>query len=93
MAFGAKARASPAVRTSKIRFSSARSFCRFTAEHVEQIDYKDVETLRDFIQENGKIMRLASRVRRRTTSVSSKPRSSAPASSPSFPTRTTSNPR
>jgi small subunit ribosomal protein S18 len=33
-----------------------KKFCRFTAEGVEQIDYKDVETLRDFIAENGKII-------------------------------------
>jgi small subunit ribosomal protein S18 len=33
-----------------------KKFCRFTAEGVEQIDYKDVETLRDFITDNGKIM-------------------------------------
>lgn len=33
-----------------------RKFCRFTVEGVEQIDYKDVETLRDFITDNGKIM-------------------------------------
>lgn len=33
-----------------------RKFCRFTVEGVEQIDYKDVDTLKDFIQENGKIM-------------------------------------
>jgi small subunit ribosomal protein S18 len=33
-----------------------KKFCRFTAEKVEQIDYKDVETLRDFITDNGKIM-------------------------------------
>jgi len=32
-----------------------KKFCRFTAEKVEQIDYKDVDTLRDFIGENGKI--------------------------------------
>jgi small subunit ribosomal protein S18 len=32
-----------------------KRFCRFTAEKVEQIDYKDVDTLRDFIGENGKI--------------------------------------
>ena len=40
----------------KKKFAPRRKFCRFTAEHVEQIDYKDVDTLRDFIQENGKIM-------------------------------------
>lgn len=33
-----------------------RKFCRFTVERVEQIDYKDIETLRDFINDNGKIM-------------------------------------
>ncbi|MCK9508163.1 MAG: 30S ribosomal protein S18 [Pigmentiphaga sp.] len=33
-----------------------RKFCRFTAAGVDQIDYKDVDTLRDFIQENGKII-------------------------------------
>jgi small subunit ribosomal protein S18 len=33
-----------------------KKFCRFTVEGVEQIDYKDIDTLRDFIQENGKIM-------------------------------------
>jgi len=31
-------------------------FCRFTAQSVEQIDFKDIETLRDFIGENGKII-------------------------------------
>ena len=30
--------------------------CRFTADKVEQIDYKDVETLKDFISETGKII-------------------------------------
>lgn len=33
-----------------------RKFCRFTAEKVEQIDYKDIDVLKDFIQENAKIM-------------------------------------
>ena len=33
-----------------------KKFCRFTAAKVEQVDYKDVDTLKDFIQENGKIM-------------------------------------
>ena len=32
-----------------------KRFCRFTAEKVEQIDYKDIDTLRDFVGENGKI--------------------------------------
>ena len=33
-----------------------KKFCRFTAEKVEQIDYKDIDVLKDFVQENGKIM-------------------------------------
>jgi len=33
-----------------------KKFCRFTAAKVEQGDYKDVDTLKDFVQENGKIM-------------------------------------
>ncbi|RCS59374.1 30S ribosomal protein S18 [Parvibium lacunae] len=33
-----------------------KKFCRFTVAKVEEIDYKDIETLKDFIQENGKII-------------------------------------
>ena len=33
-----------------------KKFCRFTVANVEQIDYKDIDTLKDFIQENYKIM-------------------------------------
>lgn len=33
-----------------------RKFCRFTAEKIEQVDYKDVDILKDFITENAKIM-------------------------------------
>jgi small subunit ribosomal protein S18 len=33
-----------------------RKFCRFTAEKIEWIDYKDVEILKDFINENGKVI-------------------------------------
>ena len=33
-----------------------KKFCRFTAEGVKEIDYKDIEVLKDFVQENGKIM-------------------------------------
>jgi small subunit ribosomal protein S18 len=33
-----------------------KKFCRFTAAKVEQVDYKDIDTLKDFIQENCKIM-------------------------------------
>ena len=33
-----------------------RKFCRFTAEKIAEVDYKDVEILKDFITENAKIM-------------------------------------
>ena len=33
-----------------------KKFCRFTVAKVEQVHYKDVDTLKDFVQENGKIM-------------------------------------
>lgn len=33
-----------------------RKFCRFTVAHTEEIDYKDLDTLRDFLQENNKII-------------------------------------
>ncbi len=33
-----------------------RRYCRFTAEGIKQVDYKDVDLLKDFISENGKII-------------------------------------
>lgn len=33
-----------------------KKFCRFTAEGIKDIDHKDVELLKDFINENGKII-------------------------------------
>ncbi|MCB1956137.1 MAG: 30S ribosomal protein S18 [Rhodocyclaceae bacterium] len=33
-----------------------RKFCRFSAEKIEEVDYKDVDLLKDFITENAKIM-------------------------------------
>ncbi|MBI4757107.1 MAG: 30S ribosomal protein S18 [Betaproteobacteria bacterium] len=33
-----------------------RKYCRFSAEKIEYVDYKDVDILKDFITENGKIM-------------------------------------
>lgn len=38
------------------RFYRRRKFCRFTAEGVSYIDYKDVELLKQYISENGKIV-------------------------------------
>ncbi|MCY4642040.1 MAG: 30S ribosomal protein S18 [Gammaproteobacteria bacterium] len=33
-----------------------RRYCRFTEEGVEEIDYKDIKVLKDFITESGKIV-------------------------------------
>ncbi|ENV7397529.1 30S ribosomal protein S18 [Neisseria gonorrhoeae] len=33
-----------------------RKFCRFTAEKIQEVDYKQVDLLKDFIPENGKII-------------------------------------
>jgi small subunit ribosomal protein S18 len=38
------------------RFFRRRKFCRFTAEGVKQIDYKDLETLKAYITETGKVV-------------------------------------
>lgn len=38
------------------RFFRRRKFCRFTAEGVKEIDYKDIETLKGYITETGKIV-------------------------------------
>ena len=36
------------------RFFRRRKFCRFTAEGVQEIDYKDLEVLKQYITETGK---------------------------------------
>lgn len=38
------------------RFMRRRKYCRFTAEGIEEVDYKDVDLLKDFIGETGKIV-------------------------------------
>lgn len=38
------------------RFFRRRKFCRFSAEGVKEIDYKDIETLKAYVTENGKIV-------------------------------------
>ena len=38
------------------RFFRRRKFCRFTAEGVKEIDYKDLGTLKNYITETGKIV-------------------------------------
>jgi small subunit ribosomal protein S18 len=38
------------------RFFRRRKFCRFTAEGVKEIDYKDIEVLKGYVTETGKIV-------------------------------------
>jgi small subunit ribosomal protein S18 len=38
------------------RYFRRKRFCRFTAEGVKQIDYKDLATLKNYISETGKIV-------------------------------------
>lgn len=38
------------------RFFRRRKYCRFTAEGIDRIDYKDLETLKAYITETGKIV-------------------------------------
>lgn len=38
------------------RHTRRRKFCRFTAEGIEQIDYKDINLLKGYITETGKIV-------------------------------------
>ena len=44
----------PKRNTQSLLFKRKR-FCRFTVANVVEIDYKDVDVLRDFIGETGKI--------------------------------------
>lgn len=38
------------------RYFRRRKFCRFTAEKITEIDYKDVVMLKNYITESGKIV-------------------------------------
>ena len=38
------------------RYFRRRKFCRFTAENVKEIDYKDLGTLKAYVTETGKIV-------------------------------------
>ena len=33
-----------------------RKFCRFTAEKIAEVDYKDLNILKEFISENGRLI-------------------------------------
>ena len=38
------------------RFFRRRKFCRFSAEGIVEIDYKDIATLKNYVTESGKIV-------------------------------------
>ena len=38
------------------RFYRRRKYCRFTAEGILEVDYKDIELLKSFVTETGKIV-------------------------------------
>ncbi len=38
------------------RYFRRKRFCRFTAEGVKEIDYKDLNTLKNYVTETGKIV-------------------------------------
>ena len=37
------------------RYFRRKKFCRFTAEGITEIDYKDLQLLKSFVSESGKI--------------------------------------
>ena len=38
------------------KFVRRRKFCKFTAEGIQEIDYKDLDILKGFVSESGKIV-------------------------------------
>ena len=52
------------------RMNKRRKFCRFTQLGVEEIDYKDLDTLNAYITETGKIMPSRNTGRKRDISAS-----------------------
>ena len=38
------------------RFFRRRKFCRFSAEGIKEIDYKDLNLLKQYVSESGKIV-------------------------------------
>ncbi|WP_020394279.1 30S ribosomal protein S18 [Thiolinea disciformis] len=38
------------------RYFRRKKYCRFTAEGITEVDYKDLETLKGFVTETGKIV-------------------------------------
>ena len=38
------------------RYFKRKRFCRFTAEGIDEIDYKDLSILKNYVTESGKII-------------------------------------
>lgn len=38
------------------RYFHRKRYCKFTAKNVKEIDYKDIETLKSYLTETGKIV-------------------------------------
>ena len=38
------------------RYFRRRKYCRFTAEGIDEIDYKDLDILKSYVTETGKII-------------------------------------
>ena len=38
------------------RYFRRKRYCRFTAEGIDEIDYKDLNTLKNYVSETGKIV-------------------------------------
>jgi small subunit ribosomal protein S18 len=38
------------------RFFRRKKYCRFTAEGIDEIDYKDLNLLKNYVTESGKIV-------------------------------------
>ena len=43
-------------RSSRNNLFKRRKFCRFTVDKIAEVDYKDVNILKEFITENGKLI-------------------------------------
>jgi small subunit ribosomal protein S18 len=50
-----RGRKAPATKTGKRTFFRRRKVCKFTAEGIEYIDYKDVNLLQRFVSDRSKI--------------------------------------
>ncbi len=56
MAFARRTQKNRPKRNTQTALFKRKKVCRFSVDKVEQIDYKDIDTLKDFITETGKIM-------------------------------------